>query len=95
MAISKNYLKTKPVCKITFEVPSEAETLSVVGDFNNWDLQSTQLKKLKNGKFKGKSTLKKENSMNSNTFQMGPIILMTNKQMHISLMIMLVLKMEY
>ena len=48
MAISKNYLKTKPVCKITFEVPSEAESLSVVGDFNNWDLQSTQLKKLKN-----------------------------------------------
>ena len=41
------------------------------------------------------STLKKENSMNSNTLQMGPIILMTNKQMPISLMIMPVLKMEY
>jgi len=59
MAISKNYLKTKPICKITFEVPSEAETLSVVGDFNNWDLQSTQLKKLKNGKFKGNINLEK------------------------------------
>ncbi|WP_299777055.1 isoamylase early set domain-containing protein [uncultured Formosa sp.] len=54
MAISKQYLKSKPVCKVTFTVPAEdAEKVSVVGCFNDWDVKAAPLKKLKNGTFKG------------------------------------------
>ena len=54
MAITKQYLKTKPVCKVTFTVPAEeANEVVVAGSFNNWDNKATQLKKLKNGSFKG------------------------------------------
>ena len=50
MAISKQYLKSKPVCKVTFSVPAkDADEVTVVGTFNEWDTKSTTLKKLKNG----------------------------------------------
>lgn len=63
MAIVKQYLKTKPVCKVTFTVPAEeAENVAVVGDFNNWNPQGSLLKKLKNGTFKGTFDLPQENS---------------------------------
>jgi len=53
MAIKKQFLKSKPVCKVTFEVAAkESNTASVVGDFNKWDATASPLKKLKNGKFK-------------------------------------------
>jgi 1,4-alpha-glucan branching enzyme len=53
MAISKKFLKSKPVCKVTFELEGvEAETVVAVGDFNNWNTAATPLKKFKNGKFK-------------------------------------------
>lgn len=39
--IKKQYLKTKPVCKVTFTLPTTAladvKEIRVVGDFNNWD----------------------------------------------------------
>ncbi len=61
MAISKQYLKTKPVCKVTFTVPAaEAENVSVVGDFNGWNPTESSLKKLKNGNFKGTLDLEKD-----------------------------------
>ncbi|RCW94063.1 isoamylase early set domain-containing protein [Winogradskyella arenosi] len=54
MAIKKQYLKSKPVCKVTFSVPAEdAQSIAVVGSFNAWDSEATTLKKLKNGSFKG------------------------------------------
>ncbi|WP_159021818.1 isoamylase early set domain-containing protein [Formosa sp. L2A11] len=54
MAISKQYLKTKPVCKVTFTVTADdAEKVSVVGCFNDWDVKAAPLRKLKNGTFKG------------------------------------------
>ena len=54
MAIKKQYLKSKPVCKVTFTVPAkEAKSVAVVGTFNEWNAESTTLKKLKNGSFKG------------------------------------------
>ncbi|MGJ8735771.1 isoamylase early set domain-containing protein [Zobellia laminariae] len=64
MAISKQYLKTKPVCKVTFTVPAEEATkVAVVGDFNNWKAnKASALKKLKNGNFKGTIELPKETS---------------------------------
>ena len=63
MAIKKQYLKSKPVCKVTFSVPAEeAEQVAVVGSFNNWDTKATSLKKLKNGTFKGTVDLEKDNA---------------------------------
>ena len=54
MAIKKQYLKSKPVCKVTFSVPAEeAKKVSVVGTFNEWNAKKAPLKKLKNGTFKG------------------------------------------
>lgn len=55
MSIKKQYLKSKTVCKITFKIPKEeangAISVSVVGDFNNWDTKATPMKSLKNGAF--------------------------------------------
>jgi len=63
MAIKKQYLKSKPVCKVTFSVPAEeAKSVAVVGSFNEWDTEATELKKLKNGTFKGTVDLESENS---------------------------------
>tara|TARA_R110002049_G_scaffold254921_1_gene430417 strand:+ start:244 stop:540 length:297 start_codon:yes stop_codon:yes gene_type:complete len=54
MAIKKQFLKSKPVCKVTFTVPAEdAKKVAVVGSFNEWNDKATLLKKLKNGSFKG------------------------------------------
>ena len=54
MAIKKQFVKTKPVCKVTFSiVAKEAIQASVVGDFNNWNVAEGALRKLKNGTFKG------------------------------------------
>lgn len=63
MAIKKQYLKSKPVCKVTFTVPAkEANNVAVVGTFNEWDTEATELKKLKNGTFKGTVDLASEAS---------------------------------
>lgn len=63
MAISKQFLKTKPVCKVTFTVPAqEANEVQVVGSFNEWNTAATPLKKLKNGTFKGTVNLDKGQS---------------------------------
>ncbi len=62
MPLTKKYLKTKPVCKVTFTVPAaEATTVAVAGDFNNWDTTAS-LKKLKNGNFKGTFDIPTEQS---------------------------------
>lgn len=53
MAVTKKFLKSKPVCKVTFELTAtNASTVSLVGDFNEWKNEATPLKKLKNGNFK-------------------------------------------
>lgn len=63
MAITKQYLKTKPVCKVTFSVAAaDADEVKVVGTFNNWDTNVGSLKKLKNGTFKGTVDLETGNS---------------------------------
>ncbi|WP_264511169.1 isoamylase early set domain-containing protein [Flavobacterium sp. N1719] len=63
MAIKKQFVKTKPVCKVTFTVEAkEAATASVVGDFNDWNSEAGSLSKLKNGSFKGAFDLPKDNS---------------------------------
>ena len=63
MGIKKQFLKSKPVCKVTFTVPAkEAKKIVVVGSFNEWNQETTPLKKLKNGSFKGTVNLETGNS---------------------------------
>lgn len=55
MSIKKQFLKSKPVCKVTFRIPEEmgdlARSAHIVSEFNNWSFFSTPMKKLKNGAF--------------------------------------------
>ncbi|WP_242202804.1 isoamylase early set domain-containing protein [Aestuariivivens insulae] len=63
MAIKKQYLKSKPVCKVTFSIEAEeAKKVSVVGSFNDWNDKKAPLKKLKSGVFKGTIDLEKDNA---------------------------------
>ena len=57
--IKKQYVKSRQVSKITFEIPQEelpewvdVQTVHLVGDFNYLDTAATPMKKLKNGTFK-------------------------------------------
>jgi 1,4-alpha-glucan branching enzyme len=62
--IKKQYLKHSILCNITFILPKEAapgaQTVTIVGDFNNWNLTDTQMKKLRNGDFKVTLNLPRE-----------------------------------
>ncbi len=51
MIEKRQFLKTKPVCKVTFKFKTEAESLALVGDFNNWNETATPMKKSKDGTF--------------------------------------------
>lgn len=55
MSIKKQFLKTKPVCKVTFKVSADdagnAKTIQVLGDFNGWDKSAAPMKALKSGGF--------------------------------------------
>jgi 1,4-alpha-glucan branching enzyme len=55
MSIKKQYLKNKPVCKVTFRLPTEAtgsaRSVHVLGDFNGWDPFATPMRRLKKGGF--------------------------------------------
>ena len=54
--IKKQFLKSKPVCKATFTLPveaaPEAKTVTLVGDFNNWDTENAIKMKKQKGVFK-------------------------------------------
>ncbi|MFC5682593.1 isoamylase early set domain-containing protein [Flavobacterium sp. MAHUQ-51] len=61
MSIKKQFVKSKPVCKVTFSIEAkEATSAAVVGDFNNWNPEEGALSKLKNGTFKGVFDLDKD-----------------------------------
>ncbi|KPK02050.1 MAG: glycoside hydrolase [Nitrospira bacterium SG8_35_4] len=53
--LKKQYIKEGKACKVTFRLPKEAAPdagmVTVVGDFNNWNVTETKMKKLKNGDF--------------------------------------------
>jgi len=54
--VKKEYLKTKKICKVTFRLPRiaapKANSVCIVGEFNNWNIYATPMKKLKSGDFK-------------------------------------------
>ena len=56
MALKKQYMKSKPVVKVTFRLPKaaagDASSVSVVGEFNGWNIYATPMDKLKDGSFK-------------------------------------------
>jgi len=51
MSIEKKFLKAKPVCKVKFSLSGDqyksAASILLVGDFNNWQIGETPLKKAK------------------------------------------------
>ena len=53
--LKKQYLKSRGVCKVTFRLPKEAagdaKSVTIVGDFNKWNITETKMKKLRNGDF--------------------------------------------
>ncbi|MFT5924584.1 MAG: 1,4-alpha-glucan branching enzyme [Paraglaciecola sp.] len=64
MAIKKQYLKYKAMCNVTFKLTknqaNDADLVRLVGDFNQWDLSSAPMKKLKSGDFTATITLAKD-----------------------------------
>lgn len=53
--MKKNYGKNPESCSVTFTLPKEAakgvKTVTLVGDFNDWDTESLPLKERKDGSF--------------------------------------------
>jgi 1,4-alpha-glucan branching enzyme len=53
--MKKQYLKSKPVCKVTFSLPGQAiggaRTVDLVGEFNGWELGATPLKRTRDGSY--------------------------------------------
>jgi 1,4-alpha-glucan branching enzyme len=66
MAIRKQFLENKPVCKVTFKIPVEmahaATQANVVGEFNDWSTTATPMKRSKNGAFSATVELEKGRS---------------------------------
>lgn len=64
MSLKKQYLKSKPICKVTFKLSKEesqsAANVALVGDFNGWDKNALEMKKLKNGGFTATVDLDKD-----------------------------------
>ena len=55
MSINKQFLKSRPICKVTFrlskDIVQNAKVVNIVGEFNDWNNSHTFMKKLKNGSF--------------------------------------------
>ena len=55
MSIKKQYLKDKPVCKVTFRLDKKrigkAAKAGIAAEFNGWTPEKTPMKPLKNGDF--------------------------------------------
>lgn len=55
MSLLKKFNQKKPVCKVTFilgnDVANAASKVNLAGDFNNWDIESIPMRKVKTGEF--------------------------------------------
>ena len=63
MAIRKQFLKGRPVCKVTFNISEKVgdgkTQAHVVGEFNNWSTSATPMKRSKTGAFSATVELEK------------------------------------
>jgi 1,4-alpha-glucan branching enzyme len=54
-SIKKEYFAMTNACKVTFVLPksavSDAKSVHLVGEFNNWDINAHPMKRLKNGEY--------------------------------------------
>ncbi len=57
--LKKQYVKSRDVCKVTFELPKgewpegiEVESVSLAGEFNDWDPSTAPMKRGKGGVFR-------------------------------------------
>lgn len=59
--IKKEYLKSKDVCRVTLKLPKvaapEAQSVCIVGNFNDWNIHANPMKKMKNGDYATKLDL--------------------------------------
>ncbi|MCF8052680.1 MAG: isoamylase early set domain-containing protein [Desulfobacterales bacterium] len=64
MSIKKQFLKSKPICRVTFRIPksvgNDAARAQLVGEFNDWSLSANPMKRLKNGEFTATVDLEKD-----------------------------------
>ena len=55
MSIKKQYLKSKPYCKVTFRLDKKsagkAKSAGIAAEFNDWRAEKTPMKALKSGDF--------------------------------------------
>ena len=55
MSLKKQFLKSKPICKVSFRVDatevSGAKKVQLLGDFNNWDKSTEPMTALKSNDF--------------------------------------------
>ena len=55
MSIKKQFLKSKPACKVSFklskELASGASRVNIAGEFNNWSETADEMNALKDGSF--------------------------------------------
>ena len=58
--LRKRYLKSRNAVKVSFYTEFEAESVFLVGDFNDWDKTATPMKRLKDGRFKSVLDLEPE-----------------------------------
>ncbi len=66
MSISKQVLKSKPITKVSFKVSKAqadgANSIAILGEFNNWSPEADVMKALKNGSFSHTIELQSGNS---------------------------------
>ena len=62
--LKKSYSKTGKICRVTFKYsnPENAATAVIAGEFNEWSLKESPMKKLKNGSFSAILSLPAGNS---------------------------------
>jgi len=55
MSLKKQYIKSSNLCKVSFKLPVQAadaaKKVHLVGEFNNWTIGVTPMRKLKDGSF--------------------------------------------
>jgi len=71
MSIKKQYLKSKPLCKVTFSIDAElingGKEVAVLGEFNDWNPKEGTMRKLKDGYSPRPSNLLRVTIINSVT----------------------------